>query len=303
LSTVFLFPGQGAQKTGMAAALLERSEIARELFSTASDILGFDLKSLCLNGPDSELSRTEYSQPALFVHSIAALRQLELEQPDIWEKVTHLAGLSLGEYTAVCAAGGFSFEAGVRLVRARGQAMQSAADAVPSGMSSILGVDQTQLEAICVQASAEAEFVKIANLLCPGNTAISGHLAALERAESLATAAGAMKTIRLAVAGAFHTELMRPAVSLLEEALDMVEFSETRIPIVSNVDAASHRAPDEIRQLLSSQVVSPVLWEDSLRFMLAAGITQFVEIGSGRVLAGTLKRIDRKAPCDNYGDA
>lgn len=286
----------------MAAALLERSEVARATFDAASELLGFDLKSLCLNGPDSELNRTEFSQPALFVHSIAALRQLEAERPDLRSSVTHLAGLSLGEYTAVCAAGGFSFESGVKLVHARGRAMQAAADAVESGMASVLGLDQEKLQAVCEQASTSASFVQVANLLCPGNIAISGHTPALERAEQLAVEAGAMKAIRLAVAGAFHTAIMQPAVDVLKQALSDVPFDIASIPVISNVDASPHRGPDEFRSLLAQQVVAPVQWESSLRNMIAAGVTQFIEVGTGKVLAGTLKRIDRKMPCENYGD-
>ncbi len=286
----------------MASALLARSELARDVFHSANSLLGFDLEELCLRGPDAELNRTEFSQPALFVHSMAALKQLEADRPQLWESVTHVAGLSLGEYTAVCAAGGFSFEAGLKLVQVRGRAMQAAADAVASGMSSVLGLDIDKLTTVCEQASHSGEFVKVANLLCPGNIAISGHLSALERAEKLATEAGAMRAIRLSVAGAFHTELMQPAVSLLQQTLTGVPFTSTHTPVVSNVDAASHREPDEIRDLLAQQVVSPVQWESSLRAMLAAGVTEFIEVGTGKILAGTLKRVDRKAICANYGE-
>lgn len=286
----------------MASGLLARSELAKSVFQSASSLLGFDLEELCLRGPDAELNRTEFSQPALFVHSIAALKQLEADRPELWGSVTHLAGLSLGEYTAVCAAGAFTFEAGVKLVQARGRAMQAAADAVDSGMSSILGLSVEQLHVVCEQATHGGEFVKIANLLCPGNIAISGHLAALERAEKLATEAGAMRAIRLSVAGAFHTELMRPAVQVLQQTLASVSFVSTHTPVVSNVDAALHREPEEIRELLARQVVAPVQWESSLRTMIAAGVTEFIEVGTGKVLAGTLKRVDRKAACENYGD-
>ncbi|MEZ6136043.1 MAG: ACP S-malonyltransferase [Pirellulaceae bacterium] len=306
MPTALLFPGQGAQNVGMGATLVARSSEARRLFETASEILGYDLLKLCSDGPLEQLSRTEFGQPALFVHSYAAMRQLEIEQPTVWESVSSVAGLSLGEYTAVAVAGGFSFESGVRLVHARGQAMQEASDLIPSGMSSVIGLELEQLEEVCRAATSESatgEFVQVANLLCPGNTAISGHLAALEIAERLSVEAGAMKAIRLQVAGAFHTAIMQPAVAKLKAALAEVEFSPTRVPVVSNVDAAPHTDPDQIRPLLPQQVIEPVRWEQSLRTMIDSGVDRFIEVGTGRVLAGTLKRIQRKLPCENYGDS
>lgn len=286
----------------MGAALAERSSIARDVYSEAKSILGFDLLELCTQGPADQLNRTEFGQPALFTHSYAALKQLEVERPDLWDSVSSVAGLSLGEYTAVAAADGIAFADGLRLVQIRGQAMQAAADAVQSGMSSVLGLDEQQLNTICEQSSSENEFVRVANLLCPGNIAISGHLPALERAEKLAGEAGAMKSVRLQVAGAFHTEIMRPAVAKLQNALQSVEFKTTRVPVVSNVDAAGHAEPDEFRNLLAKQVVTPVLWEASLRAMLDSSTQEFIEVGTGRILAGTLKRIHRKTPCENFGD-
>jgi len=302
VATALLFPGQGAQFVGMGGPLVARSSLARTHFDIASGILGFDLLKLCLEGPVEELSRTEFSQPALFVHSFAALKQLEADRPAVWDDVTHTAGLSLGEYTAVAATGGFSFEDGVRLVQARGQAMQAASNAVASGMSSVIGMEQDKLAQICQQASTAEHRVQLANLLCPGNIAISGHIEALEVAERLCEEAGAMKTVRLQVAGAFHTAIMQPAVAKLEAALAAVEFSATRVPVVSNVDAAPHTDAAEFKSLLPRQVVTPVRWEESLRSIIGAGVEQFIEVGTGRILAGTLKRIQRKLPCENYGD-
>lgn len=297
-----LFPGQGAQNVGMGAALVARSPIARELFNEANDLLGYDLAQLCAHGPAEQLNRTEFGQPALFVHSYAALKQLEAEQPDLWDTVAAVAGLSLGEYTAVAAAGGLSFADGVKLVQVRGRAMQAAADAVQSGMSSVLGLDADPLTEICRQSSTAEDYVQVANLLCPGNIAISGHLTALERAEKLSSEAGAMRTVRLQVAGAFHTEIMRPAVETLTDALARADFGNMKVAVYSNVDAAPHTSPEEIQQLLPKQVVAPVQWEASLRAILDLGVESFIEIGTGKVLAGTLKRINRKLPCENYGD-
>lgn len=302
MTIALLFPGQGAQVVGMGRELVAKSPVSRQWFDQAAEILGFDLFELCLNGPAEQLNRTEFSQPALFVHSYAALKHLETERSDLWSRVQAVAGLSLGEYTAVAAAGGLSFADAVRLVHTRGLAMQAAADQVKSGMSSVIGLELEKLRDVCSRATEGQDFVEVANLLCPGNIAISGYLSALDRADKLAVEAGAMKSVRLAVAGAFHTTLMQPAVERLAAALDSAEFMPTRVPVVSNVDAQAHTQPDEIKALLARQVTSPVLWEDSLRALIASGVDQFIEIGAGRVLAGTLKRIDRKMACESIGD-
>lgn len=299
--TALLFPGQGAQFVGMGAGLLERSEKARELFATASQILGYDLAALCKSGPDTELNLTSYSQPALFVHSVASLADFMEKRPEVTADVVAVAGLSLGEYSALYAAGAISFEDGVRLVAARGAAMQEAASAIPSGMASVLGLDRSQVDQLCDGARQPGEILQVANLLCPGNIAISGHMGSLDRCEGAAAEAGA-KFIRLSVAGAFHTDIMLPAVEKLQSALQQVCVSDSRIPLVSNVDAASHTAASEFTSLLAKQIVSPVQWESSLRQLIALGIEQFYEIGAGRVLTGTMKRTDRKIPCEAYGD-
>ncbi len=286
----------------MGKGLTERSPVARGVFNTAHEVLGFDLLNLCLNGPAELLNRTEFCQPALYVHSYAAMQDLLSQHPDYQSSLSAVAGLSLGEYTAVAAAGGFSFEDGLRLVSERGKAMQAAADRVGSGMSSILGLDQLKLESICNQYSTETDFVRVANLLCPGNVAIAGHLNKLATVEQACTEAGAMKCVRLAVAGAFHTPIMQPAVEHLSNALDRVAMGKCSIPVISNVDAQAHTQPSEIVSLLARQVVSPVLWEQSLRNLISQGVDQFIEIGAGRVLAGTLKRIDRKIACESFGD-
>lgn len=299
--TALLFPGQGAQFVGMGAGLLERSEKARELFATASQILGYDLAALCKSGPDTELNLTSYSQPALFVHSVASLADFMEKRPEVTADVVAVAGLSLGEYSALYAAGAISFEDGVRLVAARGAAMQEAASAIPSGMASVLGLDRSQVDQLCDGARQPSEILQVANLLCPGNIAISGHMGSLDRCEGAAAEAGA-KFIRLSVAGAFHTDIMLPAVEKLQSALQQVRVSDSRIPLVSNVDAASHTAASEFTSLLAKQIVSPVQWESSLRQLIALGIEQFYEIGAGRVLTGTMKRTDRKIPCEAYGD-
>lgn len=303
MSVALLFPGQGAQNVGMGRELTLLSSRSQSLFAEASNILGFDLLEFCVSGPAETLHQTHVSQPALFVHSYAALQQFQHERPGLWDSVSAVAGLSLGEYTAIAASGGLSFEDGVRLVQIRGQAMQAAAQTVPSGMSSVLGLSLEQVESVCKLATIGSEsFVQPANLLCPGNIAISGHLDALKRAELLAAEAGAMRTISLPVAGAFHTCLMQPAVEPLTEALMQAGFCPTRVPVYSNVDAAAHLRPEEFRKLLPQQVVEPVLWEKTITELLKSGVERFIEIGTGRVLAGTIKRINRKVPCENFGD-
>ena len=300
-SVGILFPGQGAQAVGMGRWLCENHATAKALFEEASEILGYDLSELCINGPADRLNATEFGQPALFTVGMAAARVLGETQPERLERVKAAAGLSLGEYTAVCFAGGLSFADGVRLVQRRGEAMQTASDAVDSGMASVLGLELEQVEALC-DANRHDEVLRPANLLCPGNVVVSGHQTAIDRLVPAASEAGAMQVIPLTVAGAFHTSLMDGAVEKLREALEEMPLTDTNIPVYSNVDGKPHRSADEIRQLLSRQVIEPVLWEDSLRNMIADGIDGFDEVGTGRVLRGTLKRINRKLKNDGFGD-
>ena len=294
----FLFQGQGAQTVGMGRQLVEPLPAARELFDRANSILGYDLAELCANGPAEKLDSTVYSQPALYVCSLAALEWLKANKPEVVAGAQAAAGLSLGEYTALVFADVMTFEDGLKVVQQRGQAMQDAADAVPSGMVSLLGLELSKVEEVCKEARGESGTLQVANLLCPGNIVVSGDKAACERVADLATKAGAMKTIPLAVAGAFHTPIMQPAVQRLAAALEGVTLRAPRIPVISNVDAAPHDDPEEIRRLLVQQVVSPVRWEGSIRRLLADGCGPFWEVGPGRVLRGLLKRIDRKAEAD-----
>ena len=294
----FLFPGQGAQTVGMGQRLVESCATALELFDRASGVLGYNLTKLCLEGPAEKLDSTVYSQPALFVTSLAAAEALRESEPDTVLACEAAAGLSLGEYSAMTFAGVLEFEDGVKLVQQRGAAMQDAADATPSGMVSILGLERSQVEELCNEAR-ENEILEIANLLCPGNIVVSGTNAACERAAEVAAKMGAMKAIPLAVAGAFHTQIMRPADERLAEALANVSLKPPRIPVISNVDAQPHDDPAEIRDLLIRQVLHPVLWEDSMQRLLDEGFDSFYEVGPGRVLRGLLRRINRKIACQN----
>ncbi len=300
--TAFLFPGQGAQSIGMGRQLAEQLPAARALYDRASQLLGYDLAEICFEDPEDELDSTVYSQPALFVTSLAALELLRQKSPDVVEQCQAAAGLSLGEYTALVFAGVMEFEAGLKVVQRRGEAMQAAADATPSGMVSILGLDRAKVEQLCEQVRQAGEVLQPANFLCPANIAVSGSKEACERIADAAVAAGAMKVVPLAVAGAFHTPIMGSVVARLAAALADVPMAKPRIPVISNVDARSHEDPEEIRQLLVKQVVSPVLWEDSLRHLLGNGFDSFYEVGPGRVLKGLLRRLDRKVTCENVMD-
>ncbi|MCA9122350.1 MAG: ACP S-malonyltransferase [Planctomycetaceae bacterium] len=293
----FLFPGQGAQSVGMGREACETTPAVRELFDRANAVLGYDLAAICFDGPAEQLDSTVYSQPALFVCGLAGLELLKVTSPEIINSVSATAGLSLGEYTALVFADALDFETGLRIVQTRGEAMQAASDAKPSGMVSLLGLELDAIENLCDKARGDG-VMQIANYLCPGNTAVSGSKEACERVAELAVEAGAMKAIPLAVAGAFHTSIMQPAVERLAEVLGAAKISSPRIPVVFNVDAQPHDDPEEIRSLLVQQVVSPVRWEDSMRYLLDNGFDMFYEVGPGRVLRGLLKRINRKTACE-----
>lgn len=295
----FLFPGQGAQTVGMGRQLYETLPAARKLFDEAADVLGYSLIDVCANGPAERLNATDVSQPALFVTSLAALESLKTTDPAMLDACQGTAGLSLGEYTALAFAGAMSFADGLRVVRRRGAAMQAAADATPSGMVSILTLEQGKVDVLVAAARAKG-VLSIANLLCPGNIVVSGTREACTEAERLAEAMGG-RAVRLAVAGAFHTHLMKPADEAVAKALAAVTIRKPRVPVWSNVDAQPHTEPVEIRQLLVKQMLQPVLWEQTIRNLLSVGCDKFYEIGPGRVLAGLLKRVLRKAECVNVG--
>ncbi|MGO9598323.1 MAG: ACP S-malonyltransferase [Isosphaeraceae bacterium] len=292
----FLFPGQGAQTVGMCQELCHELPAARALFDRASEVLGFDLKKLCLEGPSDALEATDVSQPAIFVASLAALESLKQSDPAMVENCQAAAGLSLGEYTALVFAGAMDFAAGLEVVKRRGEAMQAASLAAPSGMTSVLGLDEAKADELCRRIAPYGRLWK-ANMLGPGNIVVSGEAAALQAIEPVATELGAMKVVSLPVAGAFHSELMKPADSELAEVLAQTPIQSPRIPVYSNVDAKPHNDPDDIRRTLVAQVLQGVRWEESMRQMLADGFDTFYEIGPGRVLTALLKRIDRKTPC------
>jgi [acyl-carrier-protein] S-malonyltransferase len=294
----FLFPGQGAQTVGMGRRLAESLPAARRLYNRAAEVLGYDLAKLCFDGPADVLDSTIYSQPALFVTSLAALELLREQSPDVVLSCEAAAGLSLGEYTALVFAGVMEYEEGLLTVQKRGAAMQEAADATAGGMVTLIGLERVQVEALCQQAR-QGEILEIANLLAPDVCVVSGTNSACLRAAELAPKMGAMKAVPLAVAGAFHTEIMRPADQRCGEALAEVHMCAPKIPVIFNVDAQPHDDPEEIRGLMVRQIINPVRWEESMRYLLAQGFDQFYEVGPGRVLRGLLRRIARKVECQS----
>jgi [acyl-carrier-protein] S-malonyltransferase len=290
-TTAFVFPGQGSQVVGMGKDLAEAYPVARETFQEADDILGFPLSQLLFDGPDAELNDTYNTQPALFVAGIATLRALKAELPDA--DAAFMAGHSLGEFTALAAAGVFSFADGLKLVRERGRLMKAAGQAQPGAMAAVLGLDAPAVRDICAQASAETgALVVMANDNCPGQVVISGEDAALDRAAELAKAAGARRALRLAVSIASHSPLMQSVTEAFAAALDAVDMQAPNATVIANTTVSPLDSVAEVRSELRGQLVSSVLWTDSVRTLTAAGVTLFIELGPKDVLTGLLKRID-----------
>ncbi|MDZ7815558.1 MAG: ACP S-malonyltransferase [Planctomycetota bacterium] len=286
---VFMFPGQGAQFTGMAKDLATHFAVARKVFDEAEEVAQMPIAKLCFEGPMEELSLTHNSQVALLTASVAALevaREKGLAQPD------YTLGLSLGEYTALYAAGVLSFADAVKLVKLRGAAMTEAAEEHPGSMTTLLGADESLAEEI-VSKSSRFGVIGIANLNCPGQVVLSGQVAALENAEKLAAEARGVRFVRLKVSGAFHSPLMESAADKLRDALNEVEWHEPLCPVVQNVDHSPHTDVVSIRENLVLQLTGPVEFEKSLRLLLKKGVDTFYEIGPGKVLAGLLRRTER----------
>jgi [acyl-carrier-protein] S-malonyltransferase len=294
-----LFPGQGAQSPGMGRDLAEAYPEARRTFEEADDVLGFALSRLAWDGPAEELTATSNAQPAILTHSVAVFRVVEARLG----AVSMAAGHSLGEFSAYVAAGTLSFADGVRTVRRRGELMQQSGDERPGTMAALLGLDDEAVEQVCREASSEGGACVAANYNAPGQLVISGDVPAVERAIELAKAAGAKRAMRLNVSGAFHSPLMAVARDGLEAQLASITLAQPRFPVVSNVTARPVSDEAEARRLLIEQLTSPVRWTESMRTMLAAGITQFREIGPGNVLSGLLKRVERAAASQALGTA
>lgn len=293
--TALLFAGQGAQTVGMGNDLADRFPLARALFDRADAALGYGLADVCFNGPEPELTKTENAQPGIFLVSWVAYQLLRERVPGLSFEAA--AGLSLGEFTALTAAGVMSFEDGLRVVRQRGRFMQEACDATRGGMAAIIGLDEGPTREVCAEAGVE-----LANLNCPGQLVISGEAGAITKACELAKARGARRAMPLPVAGAYHSRLMASAQPKLAVALGAVPLNLPSVPVISNVTARPHTAPADIHARLVEQVTSSVLWEESMRYLLACGFTRFIELGPGTALSGFLKRIDKTARIVNVAD-
>jgi [acyl-carrier-protein] S-malonyltransferase len=293
--TALLFAGQGAQVVGMGKDLAAEFPTAKQWFDRANAALGYDLAGICFNGPDTELTKTENAQPGIFLVSWIAFQLLKERVPSL--KFDATAGLSLGEFTALAAAGAMSFEDGLRVVRERGRFMQEACDATNGSMAAVIGLDEAPTREVCAEA-----FVTLANLNCPGQLVVSGETGRISKAIELAKAKGARRAIPLPVAGAYHSPLMASAQPKLGAEFAKIKLSAAAVPVISNVTAQPHGAPAEISARLVEQVTSSVLWENSMRYLLAQGFTRFVELGPGAALSGFMKRIDKNAQVMNIAD-
>lgn len=294
--TALLFAGQGAQTVGMGKSLAETSPAARAWFERANAALGYDLTSICFNGPDDELTKTEHAQPGIFLVSWIAFDLLKERAPNLRFEAT--AGLSLGEFTALTAAGVLGFEDGLRVVRQRGRFMQEACDATQGSMAAVIGLDEGSTREVCSEAG-----VALANLNCPGQIVISGEADQILKAVELARAKGARKAVPLPVAGAYHSPLMASAQPKLQAELAAVSLASPTVQVVSNVTAQPHASAEEIRARLVEQVTSSVRWEESMRYLLAQGFTRFIELGPGSALSGFMKRISKDVQILNIADA
>ncbi len=288
-TTAFMFPGQGSQAIGMGKALGAEFPEAGAIFSLADKILGFPLSETMWNGPEAALNDTINTQPALFVHSMAAWNVYKSKFPNAFPGL--MAGHSLGQLSAITAAGALSFEDGLLLVRKRGELMKQAGEVNPGGMAAIMGIDIPSLDRVCAEASTPDETVQVANDNCPGQVVISGHKPALERAMLGAKAAGAKRALPLAVSIAAHSPLMNSIQAEWEQAVNAAAFSDVNIPVVGNVSAKTITKAAELRTELIFQMQSRVRWTESIKWMTSQGINTFVEIGSGTVLGGLVKRI------------
>jgi [acyl-carrier-protein] S-malonyltransferase len=285
----------------MGRELCEKFPAAKALLDRANEVLGFDLAKTLFEGTEDAVSRTDVCQPGILTVTLAVRAALGAKKPEpAW---TSVAGLSLGEYTAHVVAGTLTFEDAVRLVRRRGQYMQEASDATPSGMAAVMGLETDGVEAVCAQIRAEGGVVVVANLNSPGQVVVSGEKNALARCGEALTKAGAKRVIPLKVAGAFHSPVMKPAADRLAAEIAATKFSEPKIPVVSNVTAAPVTTAAEARETLSRQIVEPVLFEKSLRGMIAAGERSFVEYAPGKTLSAFVRKIDRDATVANYESA
>ena len=293
--TALLFAGQGAQIVGMGQDLAAQFPIAQAWFDRANSRLGYDLAKICFQGPETELTNTANAQPGIFLVGWVAFQLLQEQVPLL--KFDATAGLSLGEFTALAAAGALSFEDAIQIVRQRGRFMQEACDQTHGAMAAIIGLDEAKTREVCAQAGVE-----LANLNCPGQIVISGASDKLTAACELAKSKGARKAVPLPVAGAYHSSLMASAQPKLEAALAAIRIERPKVSVIANVTARPHEGPVDISRRLVEQVTSPVRWEASMRYLLAQGFSRFIELGPGKALSGFMKRIDANAQLLNVAD-
>ncbi len=289
----YVFPGQGAQFPGMGKDLFDTSEVAREMFNKANDILGFNITNLMFDGTAEDLKQTKVTQPAIFLHSVILAKVLEDKfKPDM------VAGHSLGEFSAIVSAGALSFEDGLSLVSKRALAMQKACEIEPSTMAAILGLDDDVVEKVCEEID---EIVITANYNSPGQIVISGSIKGIDMACEKLTALGAKRALKLNVGGAFHSPLMEPAKVELEQAINSTAFDSPVCPVYQNVTAMATKDPEPIKENLKLQLTAPVKWTQTIKNMLADGATTFTEVGPGTVLQGLIKKVDRQVPTESAG--
>lgn len=293
MRTAVLFTGQGAQSVGMGREIAEAVPAAAEIFERANAVVGFDLRKLCFEGPADRLEQTDIQQPAIFTVSAAIWKAMN-DGRDLENSVVAMAGLSLGEYGALYAAGSLTFEDALRLVKRRGELMQAAATREPSGMVTAVGLEPTVVEDLCRKAS-ESGPIAPANFNCPGQIVVSGAKKACEVITRLIEEAGG-RAVPLKVAGAFHSQYMQPAADGLAEMLRAIDLQPPRIPVVANVNCEYHRDPATMRRWLTDQLTNPVRWQGSVERLIAEGVERFLEIGPGRVLTGLLRKIARRVP-------
>lgn len=299
MKTAFLFPGQGSQKVGMVQDLCEKYDSVKALIKEADETLGFSISKMMFEGPDTELMKTEFTQPAILTASVAVWQVLKEHglTPDI------AAGHSLGEYSALVAAGAISFADAVHTVHLRGRFMQEAVPLGEGGMAAVIGSTPENIVKVCGEVSTEDLPVQAVNFNCPGQVVIAGATAAVEKACEALKEAGARRAIMLKVSAPFHSTLMKPAALRLKEVLDKIDIHDTTIPVVANVNAKEETKADDIRKNLVDQAAHPVHWDESIRNMIAGGVDMTVEAGPGTVLTGFMKKIDRSVPCHHAEDA
>jgi [acyl-carrier-protein] S-malonyltransferase len=296
MSTAFLFPGQASQYVGMGKDLYDASPTAKRVFDLADSVLDIRIKSFCFCGPEESLRQTAITQPAVFTHSMASLEMLKDRGigPDI------VAGHSVGELAALVASGCLELEDGLRLVSVRGQAMSAAGKTRQGSMAAIIGLEDDEVRAVCEEACSSG-LVTPANFNCPGQTVISGEERGVRRATEIAKEKGAKRALELPVSGAFHSDLMKPAVATLQAALEGITFSEPKVPVVPNVTATPTTDPEELKRLLVEQVVSPVRWMESVISIRSAGADRAIEVGPGNTLKGLVRRIDKELGVESAG--